>query len=79
LSTATTCGPAPIANRLSVAVGESETIRRGFVRTVTLPWPVTIVTGNAVGAERDGAEALEAAMTRAADTIPTARSVKRST
>ena len=41
-STATTCGPAPIAKSVSVAVGDSETMRRGRFVTVTLPFePMT--------------------------------------
>jgi len=35
-----------MANNDSVAVGESETMRRGFLGTVTFPFEATIVTGN---------------------------------
>src|SRR5918996_897286 len=51
-STATTCDPAPIANSISVEVGESETIRSGRrSRVISVPSAVT-VTGNP---ERSGA------------------------
>jgi hypothetical protein len=42
-----TWSPAPIANRSSVAVGESETIRSGRVSIVTSPLVPATVTGNA--------------------------------
>ena len=45
-STATTCEPAPIAKSVSVAVGESETMRAGRLETVTLPFEPVTVTGN---------------------------------
>src|SRR5581483_4364605 len=48
LSTATTCGPAPMANRSSVPVELSETIRAGRLVSVTRPAPVVSVTGKAL-------------------------------
>jgi hypothetical protein len=40
-----TCAPAPTAKSVSVAVGESETIRVGRFETVTEPLPALTVTG----------------------------------
>src|SRR5215204_7281604 len=50
-STAITCSPAPIANRSSVAVGESDTIRSGRSSIVTSPLVPSTVTGNYDGSE----------------------------
>jgi hypothetical protein len=44
-SAATTCLPAPIANRIWVAVGERETIRLGAAFNVTEPVADSNVTG----------------------------------
>src|SRR4051812_46769488 len=48
-STATTCGPAPIANSISVAVGESDTMRAGRAGMSTAPFDPFTVSGNAEG------------------------------
>ena len=50
-STATTCGPASTAKSISVAEGESETIRSGRFAKVTLP----TVTGYEAPPLPDGA------------------------
>ena len=45
VSTATICPPAPIAKSVSVAVGESETMRDGRLRIVTFPLSAVTVAG----------------------------------
>src|SRR5262245_17232558 len=78
LSTATTCGPAPIENRDSVGVGESETMRAGRLVTVTLPLEAMTVTGNdAVDAFPPEAPATDRAST--ANVAATSRASDRST
>jgi hypothetical protein len=69
LSTAVTCSPAPIANRSSVAVGDTETILVGSRLMVTLPFAACTVTGNdaaaltepRAGDDRDDADGCEGA------------------
>src|SRR5690606_30430809 len=53
-STATTWSPAPTANSVSVAVGDSDTIRSGSDSTVTLPLIASTVTGNAAASAGPG-------------------------
>ena len=77
-STATTCGPAPIAKSVSVAVGESETMRLGRFVTVTSPLEPTTVTGNAVGATAPP-EAPATVSARAAAAAPARTRNERST
>src|SRR5262249_35144781 len=48
-----TCGPAPIAKSISVAVAERETIAVGLWVMVTLPLAAYTVTGNCVAAALD--------------------------
>ena len=64
-----TCLPAPIANRVSVAVADSETIRTGRFGTVTLPFETVIVAGNGAAVVRPGAAS-------AVDASATARTVR---
>src|SRR5688572_23161415 len=65
-STATTCRPAPIANSVSVALGESETTRRGLCLITTLPLAAVTVTGNRAAAGATGIEHARAAAVAAA-------------
>ena len=78
-----TCLPAPIANSVSVAVGESDTMRRGFLAIVTFPSGVVIVTGKADCAGSAPAELAPAApatnTTSAATNETAATSDERST
>ena len=62
-STAITCLPAPMANSISVAVGDSDTMRAGSDLIVTAPLPAVTVTGKlaAVGDAELAAEAVLAA------------------
>ena len=68
-STAITCSPAPIANRSSVAVGESDTIRSGRSSIVTCPLVPSTATGNDDGSE-DGSEDGEATLPACASSEP---------
>ena len=77
-STATTCEPAPIAKSVSVAVGESETMRVGRLATVTFPLEPVTVTGNAPGAV-EPADAPETATASAASAAPARWTNERST
>src|SRR5262245_45327702 len=54
-STAFTCGPAPMAKSISVAVGDSDTMAVGCASTVTAPLTAWMVTGNAASLEPAGA------------------------
>ena len=60
-----------------MAVGESETIRRGFLAIVTLPPAVTIVTGNDAGAAPPAPAETNRANTAIA--APAAKNDERST
>jgi hypothetical protein len=62
----------------SVAVGDSETMRRGFFVIVTSPAGVTIVTGNAAEAVLPPA-APDAKTASTAATAPATRTEERST
>ena len=67
-----------MAKSVSVAVGESETMRAGRLETVTLPFEPITVTGNAaVAAGPPDAPATETASTTNA--VPTSRTSERST
>src|SRR6187200_3355341 len=77
-STATTWGPAPIAKRVSVAVGESETMRVGRFVTVTLPFEPMTVTGYWPVAD-EPPEAPATASARAATAAPARTRNERST
>ena len=75
-STATTWAPAPIANSVSVAVGESDTILDGRFEIVTFPLPAVIVTGNGVAeGPVDAASATDVSV--AARTLRSAARAKR--
>src|ERR1700730_774121 len=63
-----TCAPAPMANRSSVALADSETIRCGRFGSVTEPLAAATVIGNsgAPAAEAYGQAAVSATATAAA-------------
>jgi hypothetical protein len=67
-----------MANSVSVAVGESETMRRGCLGTVTSPLDATTVTGNADGDDAPP-YAPDTATASAASPAATRRTNERST